>query len=839
MNIFQNSSLKLCKNFRCVLTFIFDNENFLLIHRINLQSRTVVNLIASKINLHKNRSGDFILAPTQRRQINVQQKHSSTNRRMLQPDDQNVTSSSQSPSPSLIITVDEQFDVLRQLCRSALDHYTQCTNKTELERRMENAFNQILSELDEVLPLYKEIQGFAHEYDYDVTHPYNGFRSFLYVIDKCMQHTTRITKYIDAHKTSLSFAIKRHQYVKEIEACSLLILNLCCCLEHLITLREWTKKGELFPSTPHTAKELLVRAHKIDQYSFYGRCLGFQFEKTMQAILKVILTSMAGFSKAFYYDGNVVTKTTVSFYNSGKYYFDAEARARRIVNVSQNAGVDFCKAFWFLAENRFMYSLPVIAGARVKINRVFQIPPEPLQTLCITTGQMLDVPVPSSHIGPGSVKARLISNVERVGMIGEHGNALKTKFSSPQQPSDYLIIHCHGGGFIACSSASHEVYLREWTIDLNVPIVSIDYSLAPKAPYPRALEEIYYAYCWAIKNSSLLGTTGKRIILAGDSAGANLILGCTMKCIETGIRRPDGIFMAYCPTLVDFVPSPARLLSLMDPLLPFGFMMQCLKAYSAPSLKIICDNKKKLEDTNSIKYAGRDESQNSFHKSKGKENLAPNSLVNGDGSISCLPDDDKFVQDLKKKYGSSDAKNEIPIHENIDEIRYNTNEDNVIIEVGKEMCEENMNVRRKLEQFRTSISAKVNHLAHPAKNQQKSPRPKRILQDLDALMEKSASEEFTFQVPNDPKLSPYHASDAELREMPPIKIVTTNLDPCLDDCIMYGKRLRLLGNPVDLDVLTGLPHGFLNFTLLSKEAHEGNKLCINRIKELMNNKKNK
>lgn len=37
------------------------------------------------------------------------------------------------------------------------------------------------------------------------------------------------------------------------------------------------------------------------------------------------------------------------------------------------------------------------------------------------------------------------------------------------------------------------------------------------------------------------------------------------------------------------------------------------------------------------------------------------------------------------------------------------------------------------------------------------------------------------------------------------------MDPCLDDCIMLAKKLKALGNNVGLDVLSGLPHGFLSF----------------------------
>lgn len=62
---------------------------------------------------------------------------------------------------------------------------------------------------------------------------------------------------------------------------------------------------------------------------------------------------------------------------------------------------------------------------------------------------------------------------------------------------------------MAQSSKSHECYLRQWAKDIDVPILSVDYSLAPQAPYPRALEEVTYAYCWALKNCHLLGSTGK------------------------------------------------------------------------------------------------------------------------------------------------------------------------------------------------------------------------------------------------------------------------------------------------------------------------------------------
>ena len=41
-----------------------------------------------------------------------------------------------------------------------------------------------------------------------------------------------------------------------------------------------------------------------------------------------------------------------------------------------------------------------------------------------------------------------------------------------------------------------QVYLRDWARDVGVPILSVDYSLAPQAPYPAAMHECFFAYVW-------------------------------------------------------------------------------------------------------------------------------------------------------------------------------------------------------------------------------------------------------------------------------------------------------------------------------------------------------
>ena len=54
-------------------------------------------------------------------------------------------------------------------------------------------------------------------------------------------------------------------------------------------------------------------------------------------------------------------------------------------------------------------------------------------------------------------------------------------------------------------STYFQVYLRSWSKEVGCPIFSVDYSFAPQHPFPRQLEEAFFAYCWARKNHTQLG----------------------------------------------------------------------------------------------------------------------------------------------------------------------------------------------------------------------------------------------------------------------------------------------------------------------------------------------
>jgi hormone-sensitive lipase len=114
-------------------------------------------------------------------------------------------------------------------------------------------------------------------------------------------------------------------------------------------------------------------------------------------------------------------------------------------------------------------------------------------------------------------------------------------------------MHIHGGGFIALSPTTHESYLRKWSNELKIPLMSVDYSKAPEYPYPKALDDVYQSYMWNIKYAQeVLNIKLDNIILVGDSAGGNLALALAYLLITLNKPHPSSLFLVY-PGIVNIL----------------------------------------------------------------------------------------------------------------------------------------------------------------------------------------------------------------------------------------------------------------------------------------------
>lgn len=87
------------------------------------------------------------------------------------------------------------------------------------------------------------------------------------------------------------------------------------------------------------------------------------------------------------------------------------------------------------------------------------------------------------------------------------------------------IIFYHGGGFVIGDLESHHPFCTEMAAQMDLPLIAVDYRLAPEAPFPAAPDDCTAATRWIADNAgSALGIEIDGLIPCGDSAGGNLAI---------------------------------------------------------------------------------------------------------------------------------------------------------------------------------------------------------------------------------------------------------------------------------------------------------------------------
>jgi acetyl esterase len=96
------------------------------------------------------------------------------------------------------------------------------------------------------------------------------------------------------------------------------------------------------------------------------------------------------------------------------------------------------------------------------------------------------------------------------------------------------IVFVHGGGFVIGDIETHDNQARAVCAGTDSVVVSIDYRLAPEAPWPAAVDDAYTAVEWAASSIDSLGGDASRLAVAGDSAGGNIGAIIAQRCRDDG-----------------------------------------------------------------------------------------------------------------------------------------------------------------------------------------------------------------------------------------------------------------------------------------------------------------
>jgi len=111
------------------------------------------------------------------------------------------------------------------------------------------------------------------------------------------------------------------------------------------------------------------------------------------------------------------------------------------------------------------------------------------------------------------------------------------------------LLWMHGGGFLVGAAVQDDALCARFARELGLVVVSVDYRLAPKHPFPAALDDCFAAWRW-ISDHPDLNVDPARIAVGGMSAGGGLAACLAQRILDSGVIQPAAQLLIY-PMLDD------------------------------------------------------------------------------------------------------------------------------------------------------------------------------------------------------------------------------------------------------------------------------------------------
>jgi len=110
-----------------------------------------------------------------------------------------------------------------------------------------------------------------------------------------------------------------------------------------------------------------------------------------------------------------------------------------------------------------------------------------------------------------------------------------------------VVVFFHGGGFVVGGEDTHGGLAAAIARGLDLPVVSVDYRLAPEHPWPAAPDDAEAVARWIAENGAALGREATGLVICGDSAGGELTLITGLALRDAPAAVPVDLLFAIYP----------------------------------------------------------------------------------------------------------------------------------------------------------------------------------------------------------------------------------------------------------------------------------------------------
>ncbi|ABR74685.1 alpha/beta hydrolase [Actinobacillus succinogenes] len=108
-----------------------------------------------------------------------------------------------------------------------------------------------------------------------------------------------------------------------------------------------------------------------------------------------------------------------------------------------------------------------------------------------------------------------------------------------------VIYFIHGGGYLIGNARQNNTSLQELANLNHVAVVSVEYRLAPNAPFPADINDVYHGLSHLLKNADKFNIDADKAIIMGESAGGGLAARLGLKVRDKGEFKLKGQVLIY------------------------------------------------------------------------------------------------------------------------------------------------------------------------------------------------------------------------------------------------------------------------------------------------------
>jgi acetyl esterase len=130
--------------------------------------------------------------------------------------------------------------------------------------------------------------------------------------------------------------------------------------------------------------------------------------------------------------------------------------------------------------------------------------------------------------------------IRDIEVAGHEGPLRARLYDSKDGPPRPALIYFHGGGFVYGDIESHDSVCRRLAHHGGFRVISVDYRLAPEAPFPAPVDDAIAAIAAIAGRAADYGVDARRLAVGGDSAGA-----CLATVAARHLRRTGGPALAF------------------------------------------------------------------------------------------------------------------------------------------------------------------------------------------------------------------------------------------------------------------------------------------------------